>query len=135
MINPVPQGFVGSNPTSSIETSVRCPTTTTTESLILCKQHQTTDTKYEMRDLYNGKVKLEHWIQRIHTELQDNESDKQDILKFVDYLQEKDKSVLWIIRCIIALLQLRKEIKKPFSQVTICIHLIILFLKKSVNDI
>ena len=83
-----------------------------------------------MRDLYNGKVKLEHWIQRIHTELQDNESDKQDILKFVDYLQEKDKSVLWIIRCITALLQLRKEIKKPFSQVTICIHLIILFLKK-----
>jgi hypothetical protein len=30
-----------------------------------------------MRDLYNRKVKLEHWIQRIHTELQDNEADKQ----------------------------------------------------------
>jgi site-specific recombinase XerD len=71
-----------------------------------------------MRDLYNRKVKLERWIQRIHTELADNEADKQDILKFVTYLQEKDKSVLWIIRCITALLQLRKEIKKPFSQVT-----------------
>ncbi|HEX7258866.1 MAG TPA: hypothetical protein VF242_12480 [Nitrososphaeraceae archaeon] len=71
-----------------------------------------------MRDLYNRKARLERWIQRIHTELQDNEPDKQDILKFVDYLQEKDKSILWIIRCITALLQLKKEIKKPFSQLT-----------------
>ena len=117
MINPVPQGFVGSNPTSSIESSVRCPKTRT-ESLILVKQHQLNDSKYEMRDLYNRKVKLERWIQRIHTELQDNEPDKQDILKFVSYLQEKDKSILWIVRCITALLQLKKEIKKPFSQVT-----------------
>ena len=62
-----------------------------------------------MRDLYNRKVRLERWIQRIHTELQDNEADKQDILKFVEYLQEKDKSVLWIIRCITALLQLKKR--------------------------
>ncbi|HYZ96651.1 MAG TPA: hypothetical protein VE524_08655, partial [Nitrososphaeraceae archaeon] len=71
-----------------------------------------------MRDLYNRKARLERWIQRIHTELQDNEPGKQDILKFVDYLQEKDKSILWIIRCITALLQLKKEIKKPFSQLT-----------------
>ena len=71
-----------------------------------------------MRDLYDRKARLERWIQRIHTELQDNEPDKQDILKFVDYLQEKDKSILWIIRCITALLQLKKEIKKHFSQVT-----------------
>jgi integrase/recombinase XerD len=115
MINPVPQGFVGSNPTSSIESSVRCPKT---ENLILGIQHQAIDSKYEMRDLYNRKVRLERWMQRIHIELQDNEPDKQDILKFVDYLQEKDKSILWIIRCITALLQLRKEIGKPFSQVT-----------------
>jgi hypothetical protein len=49
-----------------------------------------------MRDLYNRKVKLERWIQRIYThrELQDNEADKQDILKFVEHLQEKDKSIL-----------------------------------------
>ena len=117
MINPVPQGFVGSNPTSSIESSVRCPKTET-ENLILGIQHQKSDSRYEMRDLYNRKARLERWIQRIHTELQDNEPDKQDILKFVDYLQEKDKSILWIIRCITALLQLKKEIKKPFSQLT-----------------
>jgi len=70
-----------------------------------------------MRDLYNRKLRLERWIQRIHIDLKDNEADKQDILKFVNYLQEKDKSILWIIICITALLQLRKEIKKPFSQV------------------
>ncbi|MDW3625838.1 MAG: hypothetical protein QOK72_04275, partial [Nitrososphaeraceae archaeon] len=105
---------MGSNPIPSTESMVRCPIITT-ESLILCKQDQTTDSKYEMRDLYNRKVKLERWIQRIHTELEDNEPDKQDILKFVEHLQEKDKSILWIIRCITALLQLKKEIKKPFS--------------------
>jgi len=108
---------MGSNPIPSTEFSVRCPIITT-ESLILCKQHQISDIKYEMRDLYNRKVRLERWIQRIHTELADNEADKQDILKFVDHLQEKDKSILWIIRCITALLQLKKEINKPFSQVT-----------------
>ena len=107
---------MGSNPITSIEFSVHCPTIT--ESLILGKQHQASDSKYEMRDLYNRKVKLERWIQRIHTELQDNEADKQDILKFVTFLQEKDKSILWIVRCITALLQLKKKIKKPFSQVT-----------------
>ena len=84
MINPVPQGFVGSNPTSSIESSVRCPKTET-ENLILGIQHQTSDSKYQMRDLYNKKVRLERWMQRIHIELQDNEPDKQDILKFVNY--------------------------------------------------
>ena len=46
-----------------------------------------------MRDLYNRKVKLERWIQRIQIELADNEADKQNILKFVDYLREKDKNV------------------------------------------
>jgi site-specific recombinase XerD len=71
-----------------------------------------------MRDLYNRKARLEYWIERIHTDLKDNECDKNDILKFVNHLQEKDKSILWIIRCITALLQLRREIGKSFSQVT-----------------
>ena len=108
---------MGSNPIPSIEFSVRCPTSST-ENLFLGIRHQASDPKYEMRDLYNRKVKLERWIQRIHLELQDNEDDKKDILKFVAYLQEKDKSIFWIVRCITALLQLKKEIKKPFSQVT-----------------
>lgn len=45
---------MGSNPTSSIESSVRC-LKTETENLILGKQHQANDPKYEMRDLYNRK--------------------------------------------------------------------------------
>jgi hypothetical protein len=32
-----------------------------------------------------------------HRELQDNEADKQDILKFVEHLQEKDKSILGLL--------------------------------------
>ena len=32
-------------------------------------------------------------------------------------MQEKDKSTLWIIRCITALLQIKKELQKPFSNV------------------
>jgi len=43
-----------------------------------------------MRDLYNRKAKLEYWIQRIYTDLKDNEPDKNDVLKFVTSLQEKD---------------------------------------------
>ena len=45
---------MGSNPTSSIKSSVRCPKTET-ENLILGKKHQANDPKYEMRDLYNRK--------------------------------------------------------------------------------
>jgi hypothetical protein len=41
-----------------------------------------------MRDIYNRKAKLKHWIQCIHTELKDNECDKKDILKFVNHLQK-----------------------------------------------
>ena len=56
MINPVPQGFVGSNPTSSIESSVRCPKTET-ENLFLGIRHQANDPVYEMRDLYKSQVR------------------------------------------------------------------------------
>ena len=80
-------------PLFSIESSVRCPTT---ENLILGKQHQASDFKYEMRDLYNRKVKLKRWIQRIHTDLKDNEPDKQDILKNLLFLNDS-KKVLFIV--------------------------------------
>ncbi|MDR4512395.1 MAG: hypothetical protein MRJ93_11910 [Nitrososphaeraceae archaeon] len=38
-------------------------------------------------------------------------------MKFVNHLQEKDKSILWIVRCITALLQ-RRDLGKSFSKVT-----------------
>jgi hypothetical protein len=90
MVNPVPQGFVGSNPTSSIETSLRCPSSST-ENLILGIQHQISDSKSVMRNPYTSKVRLERWMHRLHTELPpDNETDKHESLKFIDY-KEKDK--------------------------------------------
>lgn len=39
-------------------------------------------------------------------------------MKFVNHLQEKDKSILWIVRCITALLQIRRELNNPLSTVT-----------------
>ena len=108
---------MGSNPTSSIESSVRVKFKNK-EKAIRSGIVNTRQSSYEMRDIYNRKIKLEHWIQIIHKELKDMEADKKDILKFVHHLQEKDKSILWIIRCITALLQLRRELNKQFSQVT-----------------
>jgi hypothetical protein len=55
----------------------------------------------EMRDLYNRKEKSTHWINKAKTEL--NEPDRTHVLQFVEYLQEKDNSILWIVRCITAL--------------------------------
>jgi hypothetical protein len=118
MINPVPQGFVGSNPTSSIESSVRITSKNKQKAISSNVIAYNRQQRYEMRDLYNRKARLHYWIQRINIDLKDNESDKKDIFKFVEYLQENDKSIFWIFRCITALLQLRKEIGKPFSQVT-----------------
>jgi hypothetical protein len=65
---------------------------------------------YEMRDLYHRKDKLASWINRPKTDLQ--ESDKDDLLKFIQYLQDKENSILWIIRCISALFLIRKQLGK-----------------------
>ena len=66
----------------------------------------------EMRDLYNRKQKLAHWILKAKTEL--DEPDRTHVLQFIEYMQEKDKSILWIVRCITALLYIRRQIDKPF---------------------
>jgi hypothetical protein len=65
-----------------------------------------------MRDLYNRKEKLTHWINKAKTEL--NEPDRTHVLQFVEYMQEKDNSILWIVRCITALIYIRKQLDKPF---------------------
>jgi site-specific recombinase XerD len=69
-----------------------------------------------MRDLYNRKARLNYWIDRINKDLDGN--DRIDVLKFVEIMQEKDQSILTIIRCITAILQLRKQLEKPYSMVT-----------------
>ena len=67
-----------------------------------------------MRDLYNRKQKLEHWIEKTKTTLE--EPDRTHVLQFVEFMQEKEKSILWIVRCITALLQIRKQLDKPFIE-------------------
>jgi len=69
-----------------------------------------------MRDLHNRKGRLNYWIKRIHEEL--DGSDKTDVLKFVDIMQEKEQSSLTVIKGIGVMLQLRKQVEKPFSQIT-----------------
>ena len=108
----------GSNPGPGALSSVRIPTTTsiidhknnkdhiinskTATISIVQQQQQKNNTSsdkykvvklfenYQMRDLYNRKKKLDYWIERIHTDL--DEHDKRDVLKFLEIMQEKDQS-------------------------------------------
>src|SRR5437867_9295694 len=69
-----------------------------------------------MRDLYNRKAKLEYWIQRVNTDL--HGTDKSDLLKFIQHMEDKEKAVLTRTRCITALISLRRQLGKPFKDVT-----------------
>ena len=65
-----------------------------------------------MHEIYNRKQQLEHWIFKTKTELQ--EPDRTHVLQFIEFMQEKDKSILWIVRRITALIYIRKHLNKPF---------------------
>jgi len=54
-----------------------------------------------MRDLYHRKEKLTYWINRANTELQ--EPDKSDVSNFIQYMHDKEMSILWTIKCITAI--------------------------------
>ena len=69
------------------------------------------------RDLYKRDIRLRYWIDRVkHEAIPD--SDKQDILKFVEFMQREEKSKLWIIRCITLLLNIKQYIRKEFRACT-----------------
>ena len=68
-----------------------------------------------MRDLYNRKKKLADWIKKVN-DLDD--PDKTDILKLIEHMQDKERSILWIVRCMVVLISVRKQIGKPFKYVT-----------------
>ena len=53
----------------------------------------------QMRDLYNRNKKLDYWTERIHKDL--DEHDKQDVLKFLEIMQEKDQSILIILAVLV----------------------------------
>jgi hypothetical protein len=65
-----------------------------------------------MRDIYNRKKKLADWIKRVNEDIRD--PDKEDILKLVEHMQDKERSILWIVRCITVLIPVRKQLGKPF---------------------
>ncbi len=72
--------------------------------------------KDTMRDLYHRKDRLQYWIKRIASDLE--EPDRSDVLQLVEHMQERERAILWIIRCITALLSMRRQLKKPFREVT-----------------
>lgn len=126
----------GSNPGPGALSSVRIPTSAanlnhirinpkTDKSSIIQEKNDNSCDKYkivklfennQMRDLYNRKKKLYYWTDRIHKDL--DEYDKKDVLKFLEIMQEKDQSILTIIRCISIVIQIRKQIDKPLSKFT-----------------
>jgi hypothetical protein len=63
-----------------------------------------------MRDIYNREKKLKTWTERIKIEFEDY--DKSDTLMFVEYMREKEKSILWIAKCIAVLIQIRISSKQ-----------------------
>jgi len=69
-----------------------------------------------MVDLYNRKAKLEYWIQRVNTDL--SGTDKSDLLILIEHMQDKERASLWIIRCITALISIRRQLGRSFQEVT-----------------
>jgi site-specific recombinase XerD/RNA polymerase subunit RPABC4/transcription elongation factor Spt4 len=72
----------------------------------------------ERRDIYKREYYLQYWLERVHTDASLSASDREDILKFVDFMQKEERSSLRIMRCIIAILQAKKVIKRPFRECT-----------------
>lgn len=111
---------MGSNPTQSTVLSVRSLTRDkdsneyTTKYLSSVNGSKYADTN--LRDLYNRGKRLEYMINRVNSEL--NEPDKSDVLKLIQNLKDREKSSLWIIRYLTAILLLRKELRKPFRYCT-----------------
>ena len=111
---------MGSNPTQSTVLSVRSLTRDkdsneyTTKYLSSVNGSKYADTS--LRDLYNRGKRLEYMINRVNSEL--NEPDKSDVLKLIQNLKDREKSSLWIIRYLTAILLLRKELRKPFRYCT-----------------
>jgi hypothetical protein len=43
-------------------------------------------------------------------------SDVTDVFKLIEHMEDIESSTLWIVRCITALLLLRKQLDKPFRE-------------------
>ncbi|MGH9974207.1 MAG: hypothetical protein ACRD93_09950 [Nitrososphaeraceae archaeon] len=111
---------MGSNPTQSTVPSVRSLTrdkdSNEYTTKYLSSVNGINDADTNSRDLYNRGKRLEYMTNRVNGEL--NEPDKSDVLKLIQNLKDREKSSLWIIRYLTAILLLRKELRKPFRYCT-----------------
>ena len=114
-------------PAQGFESSLRVPSNEYEENNVKAStihfvsngnKHQTTSIQsfFEMRDLYSRKERLEYRTERIHKDLKG--TDKSDLLKFLEIMEEKEQAMLTIVKGISIMLQLRKQFNKPFCQVT-----------------
>ena len=71
---------------------------------------------YEMRDLYHRHDRLAYWTKRVNTDLEG--PDRADVLMLIEHMQDRERAILWIIRCITAILIIRKQLGKPFRNAT-----------------
>ncbi|MFI5406253.1 MAG: tyrosine-type recombinase/integrase [Nitrososphaerales archaeon] len=72
------------------------------------------ESKSESNDLYNRKRLVQRSLQRLDEEL--DKADRDDILTLVQFQRDKQNELLWINRCITALIVLRKKLKKAFRE-------------------
>jgi hypothetical protein len=110
MGDPVPKGFVGSNPTPSTVPTVRIPNVQEIQTnnegrnsgqkpKVLLERSNVVSSKESrnhMRDVYNRKKKLSDWIEKVNQDL--DRSDRTDVLKFVEYMKYNANAILWIVR-------------------------------------
>jgi 16S rRNA A1518/A1519 N6-dimethyltransferase RsmA/KsgA/DIM1 with predicted DNA glycosylase/AP lyase activity len=120
---------MGSNPIPSIESSVQRIIAKNKDEKSKCIDKNRNDTKSLLnysgcqfnnpkqvnsivkrtlnRDIYNRPKKLEHWKDRAKNDL--DSSDLVDVFKLIEHMEDTESSTLWIVRCITALILLRKH--------------------------
>jgi site-specific recombinase XerD len=93
-----------------IKSSVKSPTIYPKNFISIKKQSQKVNL---VRDLYQREEQLSRIIKRVK---EIDEPDKTDLLKLIDHMQIKERSALWIVRCMGSLLTLRKPLGKPYRE-------------------
>jgi integrase len=68
-----------------------------------------------MRDIYKRDTLVQHWINKVK-DANIPHQDKEDILKFVDFMLREGRSSLRVFTCMAVLLRAKKVIRKPFRE-------------------
>ena len=97
---------MGSNPIPSIKPSVRILNTNNRSNeythQYLSSSPSLSRSEIKVCDLYNRQKQLDRWIHKVNTQL--DEPDRSDVLQLVAHLQDTEKSIIWIIRYLTALI-------------------------------